>query len=78
MIYFNTFCKAFATYMGMFCMACSLVAVFQCGTHLKSNWDKTMDQSYCFKLPPFWYSHAVINVTATIVMVFLPWWLFAT
>ncbi|ORY63467.1 uncharacterized protein BCR38DRAFT_228838 [Pseudomassariella vexata] len=74
---FNLVCKAFATYMGLYCLACSLVAVFQCGTKLESNWNKTVDQSHCFYLPPFWYAHAIINVSATLAMAILPWWLFA-
>ncbi|KAH8657923.1 hypothetical protein BX600DRAFT_499961 [Xylariales sp. PMI_506] len=46
---FNLFCKVFVVYMGLYCLACSVFAVFH-----------------------------VINITATIAMIFLPWWLFAS
>lgn len=75
---FNAFCKGFAVYIALYCMATSLATVFQCGTAFESNWIKTNDQSQCFTLPPFWFSHAAINVSATAVMVVLPWWLFAS
>ncbi|KAK5993489.1 hypothetical protein PT974_06921 [Cladobotryum mycophilum] len=75
---FNLFCKCFALYIGLYCLATSLATVFQCGTAFRSNWNKTLDQSQCFFLPPFWYSHAAINVSATAVMAVLPWWLFAS
>lgn len=75
---FNTFCKAFIIYIAAYCLACSLTTIFQCRTDFASNWDKTLPQGQCFTLPPFWYSHAAINVSATMVMIFLPWWLFST
>jgi len=74
---FNLFCKVFAVYIGLYCIATSIATVFQCGTDFHSNWNKTLDQSQCFVLPPFWYSHAAINISATAVMAMLPWWLFA-
>ncbi|KAK7995591.1 hypothetical protein PG990_014364 [Apiospora arundinis] len=75
---FNMFCKIFAAYMGLYCIATSLVAVFQCGTNIESNWDKSQDQSKCFFLPPFWYLHAIIDMVAMVIMIGLPWWLFAS
>jgi len=74
---FNIFCKVFAAYIGLYCIATSLATVFQCGTAFESNWNKELDQSQCFVLPPFWYSHAAINISATAIMAVLPWWLFA-
>ena len=75
---FNIFCGIFAAYMGLYCIATSLVAVFQCGTNIESNWDKSQDQSKCFFLPPFWYFHAIIDMVAMVIMIGLPWWLFAS
>ena len=75
---FNLFCKAFAVYIGLYCLATSVATVFQCGVNFDANWIKTKDQSKCFTLPPFWFTHAAINVSATAVMIFLPWWLFAS
>lgn len=75
---FNLFCKVFAAYIGLYCFATSVATVFQCGTDFDANWIKTKDQSKCITLPPFWFTHAAINVSATAVMIFLPWWLFAS
>ena len=75
---FNLFCKIFALYIVAYCLACSLATVFQCGTSFESNWNKKLPQDQCFTLPPFWYAHAVINITATAVMIGLPWWLFSS
>ncbi|KAK9787694.1 putative Integral membrane protein [Seiridium cardinale] len=75
---FNLFCKMFATYIGLYSISTTLVTVFQCGTNFASNWNRSLDQSHCFYQPPFWYAHGVINLTASFVMAFLPWWLFAT
>lgn len=73
---FNMFCKCFATYIAAYCIATSIATVFQCGLDINSNWIMTNDQSHCFYKPPFWYAHAAINISATAVMAFLPWWLF--
>lgn len=75
---FNTFCKVFAAYIALYSVTTALVTVFQCGVHFESNWNKSLDQSHCFYQPPFWYAHGVINLTASFVMAFLPWWLFAS
>jgi hypothetical protein len=75
---FNTFCKCFAVYIAAYCIACSLATVFQCGTEFESNWNKSLPTDQCFTLPPFWYAHAAINISATMVMIGLPWWLFST
>lgn len=74
---FNLFCKVFAVYIAMYCLATSLATVFQCGTAISSNWTHAHDRSQCFELPPFWFAHAAINVSATAVMAILPWWLFS-
>jgi hypothetical protein len=74
---FNRFCKIFAAYIAAYCFACSIATIFQCGTSIRSNWNHSLDMSQCFTLPPFWYTHAAINISATIVMIFMPWWLFA-
>jgi hypothetical protein len=75
---FNLFCKCFIIYIALYCVGTALATVFQCGTAFASNWNKTLPQDQCFKLPPFWYSHAAINTSATMVMVVLPWWLFSS
>ncbi|OKL57225.1 hypothetical protein UA08_07385 [Talaromyces atroroseus] len=75
---FHTFCKFFILYIAAYCLACSLATVFQCSTDFESNWNKALSQKKCFTLPPFWYTHAAINISATMVMIFLPWWLFST
>ena len=73
---FRLFCKIFAAYIFAYCIATSVATVFQCGTSFASNWNKALDQSQCFYLPPFWYTHAAINISATAIMAILPWWLF--
>lgn len=73
---FNRFCKGFAVYIGLYCIVTSVTTVFQCGVHFDANWTSN-GKEYCIDLPPFWFSHAAINVSATAVMVILPWWLFA-
>ncbi|EEA19344.1 conserved hypothetical protein [Talaromyces marneffei ATCC 18224] len=75
---FNLVCKCFIIYIALYCVGTALTTVFQCGTAFESNWNKTLPQGQCFKLPPFWYSHAAINTSATMVMVVLPWWLFSS
>ena len=74
---FNLFCKIFTIYICAYCFATAVASIFQCGTAFASNWNKELDQSQCFYLPPFWYAHAAINISATAVMAILPWWLFA-
>lgn len=37
----------------------------------------TVIQTYCFSKPPFWYTHAALNIFSSIVMAVLPWWLFS-
>lgn len=74
---FNIFCKSFIIYITLYSISTTLVTVFQCKLSFESNWNKMKDQSICFDQPPFWYAHGVINLTASFVMVFLPWWLFA-
>lgn len=75
---FNLFCKCFIVYIALYCVATSVATIFQCGTSFESNWDKARPQDQCFTLPPFWFSHAAINTSASMVMIFLPWWLFSS
>ncbi|KAM3076816.1 hypothetical protein ACMFMG_003716 [Clarireedia jacksonii] len=76
MKWFNRTCKGLILYILGYSISCSIVTVFQCGTQVQSNWVHTDDQSHCFYKPPFWYAHAGLNISTSIVIAALPWWLF--
>jgi LRP1 type putative zinc finger protein len=76
MKWFNRTCKALILYITGYCVSCSIATIFQCGTHVRSNWVHTDDQSHCFSKPPFWYAHAGLNIFASVLIAALPWWLF--
>ncbi|KAK8078782.1 hypothetical protein PG994_002589 [Apiospora phragmitis] len=75
---FHTCCKIVATYMGMYCVATTIVSVFQCGPDLADNWIKAPDQRTYINVAAFWYAQFAIDITASVVMIALPWWPFAS
>ncbi|ESZ96060.1 hypothetical protein SBOR_3537 [Sclerotinia borealis F-4128] len=74
---FNRCCRIMIIYIAVYSISCSIVTAFQCGYNFKSNWIHGNDQSQCFYKPPFWFSHAGLNIFASIVVAGLPWWLFS-
>lgn len=76
MLYFNTCCLVMIVYIVGYSLSCSIATIFQCGMEFKSNWIHANDQSHCFYKPPFWYTHAALNISASVVIAILPWWLF--
>jgi hypothetical protein len=77
MIRFNWTCKMVAFYVFGYSVGCSVATVLQCGPDLRANWDKSLDQSHCFYMPPFWYTHGALNLISLLATGILPWWLFS-
>jgi hypothetical protein len=73
---FNWVCQVLVVYIAGYCIACSVATVFQCDLDFSSNWIHTKSQKHCFPKPPFWYTHAGLNIFATVIIALLPWWLF--
>ncbi|KAM0195324.1 hypothetical protein ACHAPC_000516 [Botrytis cinerea] len=74
---FNICCKIMIIYIAGYSLSCSIVTAFQCGLDFKSNWIHSLRQTHCFYKPPFWFTHAGLNIFASIVVAVLPWWLFS-
>ncbi|KAI9646385.1 hypothetical protein NHQ30_004376 [Ciborinia camelliae] len=74
---FNRCCRIMIIYIAAYSLSCSIVTAFQCGINFKSNWIHSNDQSQCFYKPPFWFTHAGLNIFASVVVAVLPWWLFS-
>ncbi|KAF7864350.1 uncharacterized protein EAF02_010318 [Botrytis sinoallii] len=74
---FNKCCKIMIIYIAGYSLSCSIVSAFQCGLDFKSNWTHSLRQTHCFYKPPFWFTHAGLNIFASIVVAALPWWLFS-
>ncbi|TGO50194.1 hypothetical protein BCON_0189g00180 [Botryotinia convoluta] len=74
---FNKCCKIMIIYIAGYSLSCSIVSAFQCGLDFKSNWIHSLRQTHCFYKPPFWFTHAGLNIFASIVVAALPWWLFS-
>jgi hypothetical protein len=77
MVRFNLTCMIMSAYILGYSFSCSVATILQCGTNLRANWDKQLDQSHCFYMPPFWYIHGGLNLVAVIAVGILPWWLFS-
>ncbi|KAK8063252.1 hypothetical protein PG996_007904 [Apiospora saccharicola] len=71
-------CKLVAAYMGLYCLATTLVAIFQCGPDVANNWLRMSTEVGCVDLPTFWYAQFAIDISACVIMIGLPWWLFAS
>ncbi|KAF7919973.1 uncharacterized protein EAE98_009207 [Botrytis deweyae] len=74
---FNKCCKIMIIYIAGYSLSCSIVSAFQCGLDFRSNWIHSLRQTHCFYKPPFWFTHAGLNIFASIVVAALPWWLFS-
>lgn len=75
---FITCCKLVAAYMGLYCLATTFVAIFQCSPDVTNNWLRVTSQSGCVDLVTFWYAQFAIDISACVVMIGLPWWLFVS
>jgi hypothetical protein len=73
---FNLCCQIMILYIAGVSLSCSIATVFQCGLDIESNWIHTNRQTNCFPKPPFWYTHAALNIISSVVIAILPWWLF--
>lgn len=71
-------CKMIAAYMALYGVATTLVAVFQCGPDVSVNWMSPGEPGVCIDLPAFWYAQFAVDISACVVMIGLPWWLFAS
>ena len=76
MVRFNLACQILIVFIAGYSVSCSIATVFQCGIDFRSNYIPTNDQKHCFYKPPFWYTHAGLNILASILIAILPWWLF--
>ncbi|KAK8112522.1 hypothetical protein PG984_013048 [Apiospora sp. TS-2023a] len=71
-------CKMTAAYMVTYCVVTTFVAIFQCGPDVSINWLSPGKPGYCINLATFWTAQFAVDISACLIMVGLPWWLFAS
>ncbi|KAK7934627.1 hypothetical protein PG985_000122 [Apiospora marii] len=71
-------CKMMAAYMVLYCLVTTFAAIFQCGPNVSINWMNPGEPGTCIDLVTFWYAQFAIDISACVMMIGLPWWLFAS